>query len=311
MQRKLTTNQYSTVAYADPTTCRASAGDTYRYFTYRAEYFPCLLLCNLVHFTLNFLIMAPPSDPDSPSPFMVRLEAKMDMMLRRMDEFTAMQEKMVMLETTVGALNETVATLYREVAELKDKSNARDQQARGLSLRLYGLDLGEEEDNSAESGRALLKRVYDHIVKPVLASAKANKQLEALPNLGNAVTEAYRVRGGATKQPSIPGQPVKPLLPPPLIIKFASAHVRMAFLKNKKASLPPPTVSEKASGVKKYVVVEDLTAPTYKKLREMLDSGRVDKVWAMDGRLRFTVPGDKIVRKVKSVFSSVDEILSG
>ena len=184
--------------------------------------------------------MAPPSDPDSPSPFMVRLEAKMDMMLRRMDEFTAMQEKMVMLETTVGALNETVATLYREVAELKDKSNARDQQARGLSLRLYGLDLGEEEDNSAESGRALLKRVYDHIVKPVLASAKANKQLEALPNLGNAVTEAYRIRGGATKQPSIPGQPVKPQLPPPLIIKFASAHVRMTFLKNKKASLPPP-----------------------------------------------------------------------
>ena len=59
------------------------------------------------------------------------------------------------------------------------------------------------------------------------------------------------------------------------------------------------------------MVVEDLTAPTYKKLREMLDSGRVDKVWAMDRRLRFTVPGDKIVRKVKSVFSSVDEILSG
>ena len=247
---------------------------------------------------------------DLPSPVMERLEGKMDMLLRRMDELARLQEKVTMLETTVVVLNETVASLSKEVAELKDKSNARDQQARGHSLRLYGLGLGEEEDNSAESGRALLKRVYDTIVKPVLAAAKANKQLEALPSLANAVSEVYRVRVGAPKQ-AIPGQPVEPQLPPPLIIKFASAHVRMAFLKNKKASLPPPTVSEKASGVKKYVVVEDLTAPTYKKLREMLDSGRVDKVWAMDGRLRFTVPGDKIVRKVKSVFSSVDEILSG
>ena len=176
---------------------------------------------------------------DHPSPFMERLEGKMDMLLRRMEELAGLQEKVTMLETAVVVLNETVASLSKEVAELKAKSNARDQQARGHSLRLYGLGLGEEEDNSAESGRVLLKRVYDTIVKPVLAAARANKQLEALPSLANAVSEVYRVRVGAPKQ-AIPGQPVEPQLPPPLIIKFASAHVRMAFLKNKKTSLPPP-----------------------------------------------------------------------
>ena len=179
---------------------------------------------------------------------MERLEGKMDMLLRRMDELAGLQEKVTMLETAVVVLNETVASLSKEVAELKDKSNARDQQARGHSLRLYGLGLGEEEDNSAESGRALLKRVYDTIVKPVLAAARANKQLEALPSLANAVSEVYRVRVGAPKQ-AIPGQPVEPQLPPPLIIKFASAHVRMAFLKNKKTSLPPPTATERAAGI--------------------------------------------------------------
>ena len=61
----------------------------------------------------------------------------------------------------------------------------------------------------------------------------------------------------------------------------------------------------------KYVAVEDLTAPTYKKLREMLDSDKVDKVLAADGRLRFTVPGNKKIRKVKSVYSSIDDILRG
>ena len=247
---------------------------------------------------------------DHPSPFMERLEGKMDMLLRRMDELAGLQEKVTLLETAVVVLNETVASLSKEVAELKDKSNARDQQARGHSLRLYGLGLGEEEDNSAESGRALLKRVYDTIVKPVLAAARANKQLEALPSLANAVSEVYRVRVGAPKQ-AIPGQPVEPQLPPPLIVKFASAHVRMAFLKNKKTSLPPPTAAERAAGITKYVAVEDLTAPTYKKLREMLDSDKVDKVWAADGRLRFTVPGNKNIGKVKSVYSSIDDILRG
>ena len=152
--------------------------------------------------------------------------------------------------------------------------------------------------------------MYNTIVKPVLAAARANKQLEALPSLANAVSEVYRVRVGAPKQ-AIPGQPVEPQLPPPLIIKFASAHVRMAFLKNKKTSLPPPTAAERAAGITKYVAVEDLTAPTYKKLREMLDSDKVDKVWAADGRLRFTVPGNKNIRKVKSVYSSIDDILRG
>ena len=87
-----------------------------------------------------------PSDPASP--FMERFEAKMDMMLKKMDEFSALQETVGKLEATVEALSETVASLSKEVASLKDKSNARDQQARGHSLRLYGLSVGEEEDNS-------------------------------------------------------------------------------------------------------------------------------------------------------------------
>ena len=41
----------------------------------------------------------------------------------------------------------------------------------------------------------------------------------------------------------------------------------------------------------------------------MMDSSLVEKVWAYDGRLRFTVPGDKLVKRVKSVFSSVEDII--
>ena len=45
--------------------------------------------------------------------------------------------------------------------------------------------------------------------------------------------------------------------------------------------------------------------------KAMVDSPLVDKVWTVDGRLRFTVPGDKSVKKVKSVFVSVADNIRG
>ena len=60
-------------------------------------------------------------------------------------------------------------------------------------------------------------------------------------------------------------------------------------------------------------MVEDLTVVTYKLLREMNDCAEVDKVWSVEGRLRFTLVGDsnKIVKKVSSVFKPVSEIIRG
>jgi hypothetical protein len=59
------------------------------------------------------------------------------------------------------------------------------------------------------------------------------------------------------------------------------------------------------------VLVEDLTPPNYKKLVEVLGDDRIEKAWSVEGRLRFVlVGGDKSVKKVKSVFDSVDQIVS-
>ena len=57
-------------------------------------------------------------------------------------------------------------------------------------------------------------------------------------------------------------------------------------------------------------MVEDLTGTNYKKLRELADSSEVDKAWSVDGRLRFIIMGDKTVRRVKSVFDSVTDIIN-
>ena len=68
---------------------------------------------------------------------------------------------------------------------------------------------------------------------------------------------------------------------------------------------------ERGNGIKKFIVVEDLTVPTFKKLSDLLADDRVEKAWSTDGRLRFVLMrDDKGVKKVKSVFDTTDDILN-
>ena len=60
----------------------------------------------------------------------------MDRILTKLDELTALQNKVIQLEATVDSLSSAVVVLNQEVAYLKEKENHRDQQERGNSARL-------------------------------------------------------------------------------------------------------------------------------------------------------------------------------
>jgi len=231
------------------------------------------------------------------------LEVKLDLLMKKMDDFSAVQARVDSLETTVHDLSKSVTLLHKEIIGLKEQSNNRDQQARGLSIRLYGIAQTDEETDE----KALTKRVYETVLKPVLAAAKTNKLIDVLPQLSNTITAVYRVRVPAA-QSRIPGQPPPP--PAPIIVKFSNPAIRLAFLRSKKTGFPPPTEIDVYAGTKRYSASEDLTGPTYKLFREMVGSDLVEKVWSIDGRLRFTVPGDKSARRVKSVFTKLADILN-
>jgi outer membrane murein-binding lipoprotein Lpp len=127
---------------------------------------------------------------------MASLDAKMDMLMSKMEELSAMQAKVVHLESTVSTLNEKVSNMEAEIRTLKDQANYRDQIPKANSVRLFGLCTQEED--SDDSNRGLIKKVYDTIVKPVLNTAKANKQLESVPSLTNTITDIIRLKPGGT-----------------------------------------------------------------------------------------------------------------
>ena len=58
-------------------------------------------------------------------------------------------------------------------------------------------------------------------------------------------------------------------------------------------------------------MVEDLTSPTYKLLKELQDHTAVAKAWTIEGRIRFSrVDKPDEVVKVKSIFNHVEQIIN-
>jgi hypothetical protein len=74
--------------------------------------------------------------------------------------------------------------------------------------------------------------------------------------------------------------------------------------------MPSPTDAEKAAGVSRYYVNEDLTPATMRKVKELRECERVERVWTIDGRIRFTTVGSNIIYKLPSPFMAIDDVMS-
>ena len=193
------------------------------------------------------------------------------------------------LEVTVAAQSKTIASLQQEVKFLKERDNGREQQTRCNVLRLFNFPGSDSETN-------LAGKVYDKLLKPILAAAKSKGEISTLPQLPNTIEEAFRAgrfAAGANKPP------------PPVIIRFASPAIRLAVLKHKRNNTPPPQ-----EGAKRMILVEDLTPASHRKLKELQEDERVAKVWTMSGTLWVVKNGDDKAKPVKSVFESNDVILA-
>jgi hypothetical protein len=209
------------------------------------------------------------------------------------------QAKVLGLESTVTTLERKVTVLESELLAVKEVSNNREQAAKLSSVRLHGFPVTDEEIAATDGGKALCNRVYDRILKPILTAARAKGDIASVPHCANAIEECFRV-----------GRPSKSGRPAPLIIKFASKNLRIAVLRNKKNNTPSPLEHERSEFVKRFAIVEDLTTPTYKLLKQLQDLDSVAKVWTVEGRIRMTLTDnpDAII-KVKSVFQPIEKII--
>jgi hypothetical protein len=81
----------------------------------------------------------------------------------------------------------------------------------------------------------------------------------------------------------------------------------------KKELAPTTTINTKSGERKKvllYPIYEDLTKTTHSLLQALLNDPRTGPVWTIGGSIRFRLKDDNTVRKVVSVFDSIEVILN-
>jgi len=223
-------------------------------------------------------------------------DQKLDYLIAEVDkirditqEIASLSVRVKVLETKTSVQEVSIESLLSEVKLLKEHANERDQDGRLNALRFFNIP-------GSDSETGLAACVYDTVLKPILAAAKQKGDLLTLPQVGTTITEVYRA-GRFSQGVNKP--------PPPVVVKFTSPNIRMAVLKNKRTNTPLPT----EVGAKRFIIVEDLTPATYRKLRELAGDDRVDKAWTMGGHIWVVTKKSKESFKVKSIYDPNDVIL--
>ena len=158
------------------------------------------------------------------------------------------------------------------------------------------------DEKNVRSSAELKERIFNRILNPILSLAKDKGFLAEQPTVENTISSCYRL-GMAAAVPNTGN-------PPPLIVKLSSSDTRINVMKCKREAVFGPNQAEKEMGCRFFAIAEDLTQPTYKKMKELQDHEDVDKAWSFEGRLQFTLVGSKTVHKVASVYDDVNVIIS-
>lgn len=250
--------------------------------------------------------------------------SKFDEILQRLGKLDTIDTKLDDLNGQVKIITDTVSNLQHEVKSnrsdiedlrdelenfkrdtkyevknIKTNLNTREQQLRSTTVRIFNFPIMKDE--AVDNYKGLSQRVYDRILRPLMTAGKNAGDLATVPQIQNTTEACYRI---FTQREPEPGKP-----PPPVIVRLVSKAIKTAVLKQRRLHMPAPSAGEKELGAKRFVIVEDLTPPTYSLLKMLQADERTEKVWTVNGQIHYSRPKTLGYKKVKNVFDTVDSIL--
>jgi hypothetical protein len=144
----------------------------------------------------------------------------------------------------------------------------------------------------------LAETVYDKVFLPILQGALSKDLIPRIPNCEQLLERAHVLpasKPGATK---------------PIICRFLNRDYRAVCFRLKKefATRAPGESSEKRPRYA-HPFYEDLSAATFKKMKEIQADPRVESCWSINGQLRFRLTGSDAVKRVNHILDPLDSII--
>ncbi len=183
------------------------------------------------------------------------------------------------------------------INRLLHKQNNLEQYNRSWSIRLAGIPIPHEDSNNPI---LTMRHVYEQALLPILRGAVDKGLLQNIPPCEQLLETAHILPGKNDSKPK------------PIIARFYSRNMRAMMFQLKKEFAPkmPPTapLNNRAPRLK-FPFYEDLTKDNFKMLKTLADDPRTGAVWSIGGVIRFKMVEGTEVKKVASVFDSIDNIL--
>ena len=191
-----------------------------------------------------------------------------------------------------------------EICSLKHKLNEVEQYQRSWSIRVLNIPIPEDE---ASDNTKVMAHLFTKVLEPILKGAVERELLTSVPPVEKLLETTHILPSKSDKCP-------------PIIARFYTRNIRSLIFQLKKdfaPRLPPqkqqPRVAQPSTKVSlgkfAFPIYEDLTRANFSMMRELSDHEDVLSCWSVAGSLRFRLKNETVVRKVKSVFDSVESIL--
>ena len=189
-------------------------------------------------------------------------------------DLSAIQASLVDLTEQIRLMNKNLndsldkqEKLSRRISEVEILANDTAQHQRSHSVRIFGLQTTQEDNNDPFT---VSSQVYEAIL-PILNIAVECKQLASVPPLLDTIDIAHIL-------PSRSGQNT-------IICRFRSKLMRLAVLRNKK------TYFTKQSAIK-FSISDDLTRLNYMLLKKTKENPDTTACWFANGKIKYRIKND-------------------
>ena len=249
----------------------------------------------------------PPKKADSNSVTSEQMEAvlsKLEAISERLESveslLTAAQAENAELKAANTELHKSILDKNSLINSMRQKLNSLEQYNRSWSIRLSGVPVPDEESHDPIK---VMQHVYNLALLPILQGAVSKKLLVEVPSCEQLLETAHILPAKSDNKPK------------PIIARFYSRNMRALVFRLKREFAPKtsnnsPPASDKSNPSRlKYPFFEDLTKANFHLLRSLADDSRTGPVWSINGIIKYRLVNGTEVKKVSSVFDSVDDIL--
>jgi hypothetical protein len=204
------------------------------------------------------------------------------------------------------ALRVALQEKERELVNIRERMNDQEQYHRSWSIRVLNLQIPQAD---ATDPTKVMQALYNKILMPIFQGAVDQGLLQSIPPVSQVLETAHIL-------------PAKPNTISPIIARFYSRNIRALVFRLKKDFAPrqeppqqpntrrsAPQQQQELRGKYKYLIFEDLTRLNFNKMRAISQREEVEACWSVSGQLKYKLKNDNNVRKVKSIFANIDDIL--